>query len=362
MGDLLFHLNPMRGRSAVEARQPFERVVALEPDHVGAMVHLARIAAIEGRRDDDAGPDRHASCARAPTATRRCRCGRFAPTRRATQAGMEAVARELGSGAGDHRRDRLRRRRRCMPAISTGRRRWRGSSSRWRDRPSCARSATSSWRTSPLARASGELGADELAARRAARPGLGAGDSADCWPRLPVRRAGLRRSSRRCARDSSAWDAADAPPSSFPIFAMHNDLHPTIRDYLLGMHRRCGWTISTPRARHAEELTRHGDGRRWPRRIAWPRSWTPTVARADGRTGEALAMLERSRPRLWFQLTVASPFFSPRLAALSPGRAAAGDRAGGGSGGVVRSIAQRSPYELVYSKAAAERLGEMKTR
>jgi tetratricopeptide (TPR) repeat protein len=52
LGDLLFHLNPLRGRSAVEARAPFERVVTLEPDHLQAIVHLARIAALEGRRDE----------------------------------------------------------------------------------------------------------------------------------------------------------------------------------------------------------------------------------------------------------------------------------------------------------------------
>ncbi len=50
LGDLLFHSNPLRGRSAAEAREPFERVLKLEPDHVGAMVHLVRASAIEGRR------------------------------------------------------------------------------------------------------------------------------------------------------------------------------------------------------------------------------------------------------------------------------------------------------------------------
>ena len=55
LGDLLFHSNPLRGRSATEARGPFERVVRLEPGHVAAMVHLTRIAAIEGRRDEMLG-------------------------------------------------------------------------------------------------------------------------------------------------------------------------------------------------------------------------------------------------------------------------------------------------------------------
>ena len=52
LGDLLFHSNPLRGRSAAEAREPFERVVRLEPDHVAAMTHLVRISAIEGRAEE----------------------------------------------------------------------------------------------------------------------------------------------------------------------------------------------------------------------------------------------------------------------------------------------------------------------
>ena len=50
LGEVLFHCNPLRGRSPVEAREPFERVLALEPAHRGALVHLIRVAAQQGRR------------------------------------------------------------------------------------------------------------------------------------------------------------------------------------------------------------------------------------------------------------------------------------------------------------------------
>jgi DNA-binding SARP family transcriptional activator/tetratricopeptide (TPR) repeat protein len=50
LGQLLFQSNPLRGRSATEARSAFERVVALDPENEEALVHLARIASIEGRR------------------------------------------------------------------------------------------------------------------------------------------------------------------------------------------------------------------------------------------------------------------------------------------------------------------------
>lgn len=44
LGEVLFHLNPMRGRSYLEAEEPFRKVLSYEPTHVGAMIHLARIA------------------------------------------------------------------------------------------------------------------------------------------------------------------------------------------------------------------------------------------------------------------------------------------------------------------------------
>ncbi|MFI5209886.1 MAG: BTAD domain-containing putative transcriptional regulator, partial [Gemmatimonadales bacterium] len=48
LGDLLFHSNPYRGRSMVEARAPLERALRLDPRHVSTLVKLARIAALEG--------------------------------------------------------------------------------------------------------------------------------------------------------------------------------------------------------------------------------------------------------------------------------------------------------------------------
>jgi DNA-binding SARP family transcriptional activator/tetratricopeptide (TPR) repeat protein len=49
LGELLLHGNPLRGRSARDAREAFERVLELDPTQGDALVHLARIAAIERR-------------------------------------------------------------------------------------------------------------------------------------------------------------------------------------------------------------------------------------------------------------------------------------------------------------------------
>ena len=55
LGEALFHLNPMRGRPATDARDAFLKVVEIDPRHVEALVHLARIEALRG---DSAGVDR----------------------------------------------------------------------------------------------------------------------------------------------------------------------------------------------------------------------------------------------------------------------------------------------------------------
>jgi DNA-binding SARP family transcriptional activator/Flp pilus assembly protein TadD len=52
LGEVLVHGNPLRGRSSVEARPAFEQVLARDPDEGEALIHLARIASIEGKRQE----------------------------------------------------------------------------------------------------------------------------------------------------------------------------------------------------------------------------------------------------------------------------------------------------------------------
>jgi eukaryotic-like serine/threonine-protein kinase len=52
LGEVLFHYGPEQGRSIAESRAPFERVLYFDPGYVSSLVHLARIAAVEGRRAD----------------------------------------------------------------------------------------------------------------------------------------------------------------------------------------------------------------------------------------------------------------------------------------------------------------------
>ena len=354
LGDLLFHSNPLRGRSATEARAPFERVVSLEPDHLQAMVHLSRIAALEGRRDEmlaligrvlRTGPDADQALA--------MRALRAYAVR--DPAGIETVAGELRSAraitvasafadialyAGDLEGAELLARQFIEVARAPELR------------------ALCHIQLAHLALAQGkrDVTREELrAAELLDRPwGLETRALLALLPFAPAPPAEIH----ALRSELSAWDAADAPPSSFPIFAMHNGVHEAIREYLLGVaalrlgEREAAWA-------HAAGL-----GALTPRdgglTDCLASELEAALVREEGRPGEALTILERTSPRLWFQLTVASPFFcltSRRFlqAELLRELGRPLDAAGW-----YRSLVQRSPYELVYRSVAEERLGSLR--
>ncbi len=350
LGDLLFHSNPLRGRSAVEAREPFERVIRLEPDHVGAMVHLVRISAIEGRTGET----------------------------------LDLIERIISASPdGDQAL--------AMRALRAYTLRNRDAMARVADELQRARAITVAIAFSDVALYSGNLEGAELLARgfiQAARSPelralchilvacltLAGGRVDEAKAELDLAEAldptwGLEmralfatlpflsppETEIRALRDAlDQWDPASAAPSSFLIFAMHNDLHPGIRAWLLGLlDLRLG--DSDGAVRRAEELAGIEKERGGLMRnlLAELRA---AIARSEGHPGEALALLEGARAEHWFQLTVASPFFSlassrflraELLRELGRTREAAG---------WYGSMAQRSPYELIYQKAASHRL------
>jgi tetratricopeptide (TPR) repeat protein len=172
-------------------------------------------------------------------------------------------------------------------------------------------------------------------------------------PFVPAAQAELER-----LRDELAgWDAASVPPSMFLVFAMHNGLHPAIRLYLLGMlearlERRAA---AEEQAAALDSLAESGG--------ALVRSFAvelrARIAQMDGKAEQGVALLEGSRPELWFQLTVASPFFS--LASRRYLHAELLREVGRTeeAAGWYAAIAQRSPYELIYAAQAQVRLAEM---
>jgi len=143
------------------------------------------------------------------------------------------------------------------------------------------------------------------------------------------------------------------------IFAMHNELHPAIRFYLLGLLELRLGRLSDA-AERLEALAELEAGGPLVRNLTV--ELDAALARARGRPAEALAKLERARPELWFQLTVASPFFT--LARQRYLRASLLEEVGRPeeAAGWYLAIAERSPYEVIYLGAARGRLEVMEGR
>jgi serine/threonine-protein kinase len=50
LAEVLFHYGPLSGRSIAVSREAWERVLTFEPDHLGALYHLSRVASVQHRR------------------------------------------------------------------------------------------------------------------------------------------------------------------------------------------------------------------------------------------------------------------------------------------------------------------------
>ena len=355
LGDLLFHSNPLRGRSAAEAKQPFQQGARPGAGSPGGDGAPGAHRGDRGPARRDAGPDRAH-----PAGEPRGRPGAGdagAPgPRRARSRGDRAGRPGPGLGPRGHRGDRLRRR----GALFGQSRRRRGAG------PAVPRGSPALGAAGAVPHPAGPPGGGTRpVGRRPGRSWSAAQRLDHAWgletrgllatlpfaPADPARLRDLR-------AELAAWDTAAVPPSHFVVFAMHNDLHEVIRQYLLGLAALRSEELAEA-AGHAAALARSatGDGGLADCLSA---ELSAAVARAQGRSGEALALLERSRPRLWFQLTVASPFFSlasrrflqaELLRELGRTEEAAG---------WYESIAQRSPYELVFRRAAEERVEAMR--
>ena len=353
LGDLLFHSNPLRGRSAADAREPFERVLRLDPQHLGAMVHLVRTSAIQGHKPEmlaliqqilAVSPD--SDQALAMRALRAFAGADMASIKQVSEELQQARAITVAVAFSD-------------VALYSG---------DLSGAENLARSFIQVARSPELRSLCHSLVAHLALARGepdAARQELHSAQTLDhtwglemralfaCLPFLEVTEAELY----SIRDDLTRWNPADAPASMFLIFAMHNDLHPALRVYLLGLlSLRLGDKQSA--TAHSVALSEMEDAQSGlvPSLGVELRA---AIARADGRTEDALAMLERSRPELWFQLTVASPFFS--LASQRYLRAELLREAGRTqeAAGWYASIAERSPYELIYAGPARRRLDEM---
>ena len=350
LADLLFHTNPLRGRSAVEARTPFERVMSLEPDHLQAITHLARIAALEGRHEQTleligralrSGPD--ADQALPLRALRASAVG--------DAAGLAATLRELRSSRATTVASAF-----ADIALYAGD--LAGAEALAREFIEVARApelrALCHVQLAHLGVAQGkhEVAQEELLRAEALDHAWGLENRA-LLALLPFASAPPA-TLERVRADLASWDPAGAAPSSFPVLAMHNDLHLPIREYLLGMAALRLDDREAARS-HTAVMMRSAPGE-GGLVDCLSTELAATLARCEGRTAEALSILERTRPRLWYQLTLASPFFCLTSRRFLQAELLREAGRVGEAAGWYASLVQRSPYELVYREAARERL------
>jgi tetratricopeptide (TPR) repeat protein len=349
LGEVLAHGNPLRGRSSVEARPAFEQVLARDSTNGEALIHLARIASIEGKRrevDSLVGRMRTDFPGSEVVETRAFRAfvlgdrpGQKRVTRRilANPSGVPAVtALEVAVTTDDL--DGSERFGKWLTG-STQAPDLQGYGHRMLAQAALARGQ---WR-----RAVSELA---IAARQDSIPALELRSLFAAFSFLPVPREEIVQAREAVRR----WNPAAEPAGQVGHTAAHVGLHPYLRLHRLGMlDIRLGDTVGALHEARALDLTAASSSNgRLAHTLA--QSIRAHVAAAGGRTREALADLDRAGWEAAASAFVAEAYdryFRAELLA-DAGRE---DEALGW----LRSIAERAAYELVYLAPAHLRQAEI---
>ena len=355
LGDLRFHHNPYRGRTIREALPAFRRAANLDPDHVNTLSHLARLAAMDGRRDELESLTQRIellSPSAAPTLPIRA---------------LRAFAVEDVNGQADALEELKDARALTIGvafsdvALYSGN--VEGTDRFGREFLSVARS--------PELQAVCHLILAHLALRHGrVEEALRAVDEAESlsvgWAKevrglfaaLPF--VSLSAEARRAiATDLEQWDAASEPGANDLPLALHNGLHAHLRLYLLSLIAVTLDDVESA-VEHTAALreleTRDHDRSFVAALIAGAEA---RIAWSKGETTEALALLEHSRPALWFQQAVASPFYAQAFERYMRAELLMAQGRERDAVGWFRSLVQRTPFELIYQPVVEQRLKEM---
>jgi tetratricopeptide (TPR) repeat protein len=307
LGEVLFHYGPEQGRSIAESRAPFERVLYFDPGYVSSLVHLARIAAVEGRRAgvdsivgliDKLNPssdrDLEMRVLRAyalgdVSAQRRV----LAELGRASDATLTLPVWDVAVFAGDLDGAEAIARILADPTRSVDAR------------------AAGHVSLAYLALARGALATARAELARAAAVdsvrALEYGTLLELTPFLEPSRSVLQTARRALDRLAAA-----IPPSAHTTvyFSAHDGFHPFLRAYLLGLvNARLGDFVSAER--HAATLARETGP---PAAAAFPRDLGLEIraeeAITQGAPKAALGLLRQTVREAWYEYHFSSPFLS----------------------------------------------------
>lgn len=350
LGDLLFHGNPYRGRSIRAARVPLERAVALDPNHLSSLTKLARLAALN-RDWSELSVLVDRVLARSPAADQAL--------------GMRAL-RAFGPGATDERRevaDQLRHAPGLAMAVTFADLALYGG-----DLPAVAalgRELIGVFRSPELqalgrlvlahielARGDLQAAAEELARSEALDPawGLELRGLLTALPFIPWPEARVT-----AAREAlAAWDPDGSRPNVGLPLALHNGLHPHLRQYLLGLlaARQGDVSALVEAGESFAELPVPEEGMVLVQRLARSLRAELLLLRSD--PAGALMELAGAPGDVWFQYAVASPFYGGAFERWRRATLLATLGRADESGAWLGAIAERSPWELPFRRAGTE--------
>ena len=356
-GEILFHVNPLFGRSFTESRDVLDRVLGFDPNHSTALIHLARMAAFEGQLARlDSLAERFVALNPDPGRTLEISALQAYATR--DPEGIAAVeerirgASDLGVAlavwaasvyggdleAGESVAAALAAPSRSIEARRLGRA-WLAYFAVTRGQWSEAKR-----RLADLA----ELG-----------PGVALEYEAllSTLPFVPVSDAELADLARRLETlDPSVVETSDNPSV---VFTSHDDLHPLIRAYQLGLVRaRLGDVEAALRqASTLERMELPATAGSLAPDLA--HSVRAAVARTKGRSAEALGELERARADAWYGQTMASPLYARALERFTRAELLLELGRPDEAVGWYESIGELSPFELPFRSVAQLRLAEI---
>ena len=296
LGEVLFHTNPVRGRPSVESGEAFDRVLALEPRNIPAMTHLLRVRLRE-RRIAQAD----SLIARLDSLAAPARTAEFHALRafsHGTEADRDRALTELRASANDEM-VRVTAHRVAMYAGSLdGAARMLPLLLR-EGLPADVRAHAHVWRAQ-LEVARGRWHAADQALAAAIRLDPSATEEAAMLAALPFAPDG---SARATAAQEALLrlDPSTLPATTYPWRAVYNGLHPTLRDYLLGLLAlRCGDSAGTRRRASALAARAAEGGGREPSELArgLGESLLGHVAMANARGPDALAHFDAARLRV----------------------------------------------------------------
>ncbi len=362
LGEVRFHYGPReRGRSIGESREAWERVLRLEPGNAGAALHLARVAAVEGKRQELDSLVRLVITL-SPQGER---VVEMEVLRAAVLGDSVAIAQAL---ADLRQASDLSLPLGVSNAVVYGRNYARAAQ--------FVRVLTEPNRLAEV-RALGHVYLAHIAAAfgrwHAADRELAAADSLDphgtaleyqalfaALPFRPTPAAELDALRRRLA----SWNAAAVPPSRLPslFFTANNGVHRHIRAYLLGLLSARAQDGGAAE-RYATELERLGgppDVQAWGRDLAQDVRAAAAAARGDAR--HTLDALSRSSFNSWYILAIGSPFYLPPLERYRRAEALATLGPSSEALGWYHSFADYSLFAILYVAPGSLRSAELYER